>query len=1258
MERRATRAALIVPPILAIAIAGVALLLNLFGPSEPRARILPLEISSPFSGKPTALDADKTGRFFVTASSSRTATVWFRETEDSWRPTVYRAPLRDDFEPAKYQAALAPNAEFVALSAPPLADDGGGYKRASARIYVFDRARRDIVATLEAEIPTYVTRLRFSPDGRFLAALLSGGCGLRIWSVSQWRESGDNLVPIFKDDEGYAASNSGSSCCPEERMRSCEARSRGTDLVFSEDTAGQPWLFALSTAGLKIYSRPRPESRNRLVLSGENPIFIPGEQIGLVQPGRLALSSDLSRVAIGDVAAPQVRILEKNGYGYDIGKMVSVEDRLNPDHVSVYFPNVVWVSSGGKPSLAAYGFLPSNALKGRDAHDETNNIAIFDQDIGLVDLQNMTGETDTFLYVSELIDTDGSAKELYVSTERIALIDTATSAARHPKVIAKNGAISFRGFDETYRLILDEKNNVYLSTVLEGKYRLFSILFEKLHLDETVPLDHESQMEERVRTLVATTDHQDRYSLSETKSSRDKWGYDSRVGDNPPTFFDRPVSLDNINPNEVSLSAIEVPPLPSADEPKMVVWGTDRAIRVLSAERGTVCTRPVRAEAQRMNITIDGQFLVVAHGDGIIRWYALGSSPANCLPLVMSLYFTRNSDGEWGFLAWLPDGRYAIDGAVGSQRLACYPVELSGRAPECVDFQQDPSLYDPNAVRNALRDAPRLRGPNRAAENGRFDSQYAAAATVQGIELVSAAHAQTALGGRLANIERAEGALLRPNAQSTILRRAERRQTTIDVVPSLNVAAERFSATVTVSGWGDSKPRYLKFKLNEIDVPVIYNGSRFANGRALPVDPAAAMQLDLEIPKAFQRAGQIKICEFLYRAINRDGTPDESTSDDLSNASPCFSVKWSGRNVTDAPRIKRKLWALIMGFSKSDANPLQYAHEDALDFARLLAMDFGKKLQPTVGGFSAYDDIKIELFYVPPGDYDAKAILNNPKATVLLDDLKDGRLDLAIMGPQDHQYSAKASSMIATMLEAMAAEKAGRSEVWEDDVLIFFAGHGAKKNGLIELETSDAHGSGLIFDNVITQLSDPTHGIARRIFIIDACRPSSNEAARDDMEINNMGVKAYQSFLVYRAKWDFLFSTDQGGYSYEESLFDLDDIVPGFSLWSSKAISKTGNGVFTLAFLSSLVCGEVVNYPAETVYNVDVSRRYLKFFFSDDNEKWRALEVYLKKKFQNSGIEFAAPKPQWIPGGGGDPSESFAFRSMDARPKRCLQLSQ
>ena len=930
-------------------------------PAERQARIFPLEINSPFVGKPNSLDADSSGRFLVTTSTSPTATVWFRETEDSWRPTIFRAPRRDEFAPAKYLAAIAPDASYVALSAPPTANDEGGYKHGSARIYLFDRPRHELTATLEINIPTYVTRLRFSPDGKYLAALLSGGCGLRIWSVSQWSTPAGDLAPVFQDDEGYAGSATASGCCPQGDSRSCEALPRGTDIVFSDEGTGQYWIFAVSTAGLKMYSRPKPGQGKALALGKPN--LIPAEEIKLKQPGRLAVAPDLSRIAIGDVGFPQLVVLKRAAIGYEYERSLSVPNALLTDQAAaakneLFLPNPSWFAEGNKLGLLGYGFIPNQALKGKRSDDETNNIVIFDpEDPDHAKFQEVPGEVDSFLYISQLFEPGASTKTAYISTEHLAVIDPAAVQRRAPTLVANIHAASFRGFDEDFRLIVDKRNNLYFSTILDGKYALFSILLEKLRLADVEPFKSETDLKERLSALIRTTEYDDSFSLSNDEASRAEWGYDERVADAPPKFFGRPVPVVNVDPDEVSRSAVKVPKLPGLSEPRMVVWGTDRAIRIVSDGAGIVCTRPIRDEAQRMNITADGQFLVVAHGDGVIRWYGLGFSPSNCLPLVMSLYVTRNDGEGWGFLAWLPDGRYAIYGAVGSHQLACYPVELPGRPPACVDFQQGPSFYEPDAVRNALRDAPRLRGPRPNAAN-----TDRAAAFAQGVGLIRSALAQEAVERSIAGLARAESAHLAQAVRSSILNRAERPSIAIDVVAPLTVAEENLVAEVTVSGWDDGKPRYLSFKANERDVPLIYNGVRYGEGQVLPVNSRAKMQLTLVLPKVVQMSGQFQLCEFLYRGVSEGGTPDKTTTEDLTNKNPCVSMKWAGREQG----VKRKLWVILMGFSKSQASPLQYAHEDALDFARFLASDFKKRLQSTVGGVSAFDDIRIELFIAPP----------------------------------------------------------------------------------------------------------------------------------------------------------------------------------------------------------------------------------------------------------------------------------------------------
>lgn len=212
-------------------------------PLKISVRIYPLEIASPFAGQPTSLDADRSGRYVVTAGASRAMTIWFRESQDHWKPTVIRAPRRAEFAWARYRAAITPNAEYLAFSAPPLANKRNGYEPGTARIYIFDRAERRLVATFNANIPTYVTRLRFSPDGKYLAALLSGGCGLRIWSSTQWSKADNDPSPKFSDDEGYAGSAGVSECCTPVELEACEELPRGTDIAFDNElTRGTGYL--------------------------------------------------------------------------------------------------------------------------------------------------------------------------------------------------------------------------------------------------------------------------------------------------------------------------------------------------------------------------------------------------------------------------------------------------------------------------------------------------------------------------------------------------------------------------------------------------------------------------------------------------------------------------------------------------------------------------------------------------------------------------------------------------------------------------------------------------------------------------------------------------------------------------------------------------------------------------------------------------------------------------------------------------------
>ena len=695
----------------------------------------------------------------------------------------------------------------------------------------------------------------------------------------------------------------------------------------------------------------------------------------------------------------------------------------------------------------------------------------------------------------------------------------------------------------------------------------------------------------------------------------------------------------------------------------MVVWGTDHAIRVISDENRIVCTRPTNSEALRMNITADGQFLVVAHGDEVIRWYELGVSQSNCLPLVLSFYVTQNDHGGWGYLAWLPDGRYATGGGVATRELACYPVEAADQPATCVDFQRDLSFYAPAAVRNALRDASPPRAPQRAASNSGSVARRVEA-PLHGNDFVRSAHGAETAEVRLMDIERAEGARLDTRLLDSIARTAQQETISVDVTVPPEIG-EEISAQVTVSGWNDGKPRYLNFRANERDVRITYNGVQYAEGKSIAVNSSDKLELTLALPKVVQttRSNPFRLCPFVYGAVHDDGTPNERTIAVLANKAPCLSLKWTkATGHSNAPKVK--LWAFLIGFSKATVSPLQYAHEDALDFARFLAQDFKHSLsEPASSGRAAFNDIKIVLFIAPPGDYNPTSIKNNKKVSLLREDLGYEKLDVVTMLPDDMKegFNNRILNKIEELKTKLAVEEADKNENehWEHEFLIYFAGHGSSSNEhSLSLETpsvDEKRNSGFLkFHDVVESLSGSRARYVRRIFIIDACRAIPGQKVSDTVDIEFEANEGYVNYVTTKSKWDYYFSAQGGGYSYEAGKVRIGDMIPGFELWP-ETVEKSGNGLFTLGLLTSLICGDEVNYPAQSKYTVDVSQKYMKeYFFSRFNPKWVDYQRELIPRLANGGIQFVNPEPYYLPISGGD--QPFVFRNLESRPKRCFEV--
>ncbi len=128
-----------------------------------------------------SIGADAAGTFLVTASEDKTARIWDIATGELLR--VLRPPLGAGNEGKLYSAAISADGSTVAV--------GGwaGYEWDTTHsIYLFDRSSGRLVRRLSG-LPNVVLHLVFSPDGKYLAAMVAAG-DARVYETGGWQQIG------------------------------------------------------------------------------------------------------------------------------------------------------------------------------------------------------------------------------------------------------------------------------------------------------------------------------------------------------------------------------------------------------------------------------------------------------------------------------------------------------------------------------------------------------------------------------------------------------------------------------------------------------------------------------------------------------------------------------------------------------------------------------------------------------------------------------------------------------------------------------------------------------------------------------------------------------------------------------------------------------------------------------------------------------------------------------------------------------------
>jgi WD40 repeat protein len=145
-----------------------------------------------------SLAVDAGGHFAVTGSRDRTVRIW--SVADGKPLGTIWIPVGPETVGAVYAVAISPDGSTIAA---------GGYteKRYNGTaIYIFDRESGNLVRRIANDLPNVTHFLTFSPDGRYLAAMI-GSNGLRVYDRNKdWSEA-------LRDDQ-YGDSSYGAAFAP------------------------------------------------------------------------------------------------------------------------------------------------------------------------------------------------------------------------------------------------------------------------------------------------------------------------------------------------------------------------------------------------------------------------------------------------------------------------------------------------------------------------------------------------------------------------------------------------------------------------------------------------------------------------------------------------------------------------------------------------------------------------------------------------------------------------------------------------------------------------------------------------------------------------------------------------------------------------------------------------------------------------------------------------------------------------------------
>lgn len=1085
-----------------------------------------LRLTSPFAGSVSHVATNENEDIVAVANAYKSVAVWQLPDEQSLQ--TLRVPLRSEQNHRTHALAMSPDGSLIAYSVPPVLNSSGEPQLGSSRIYVIRRDTGVITKTISA-IATRVQAIRFSPDGRVLAAVLSGGCGLRLWTLADGAE-------LARDDRGYGGRDMDTDrCCRETNIENCDDRPATAAVLFSKQPEARFSLMTSGDTGLKTYN----------LKDGEL------QRLATVTPKALGLGRPADVVEVSSqvvLVADKLCRVDPNAERRDDDEHRAC---LRNDQ-TVRFP-LAAVDASTLSAVRSPLFIPDDAIAQPELLDPTKNPGIRQYSLDQLAVLN-SADADGYIFASGVLPCGAVRKDLLLSqptsVRENCIVRWPLAVVHEPEAVANepNAKTEIRprfipiGADRVTDMkalavrrgllvashrhlsLLDSQGQLARSATgatfsvgnrnadFRGGDSQFlvsrdgrTVVFEDYRAELSRPLRVRFDLPKLAVSAGVSSDPNLRAPDQDHAIVR-RW---RNTKGQPPVFLNRELKDEFIRKNEIFRSVAVL------RDAKIALLGSSEALRIVDYGGSTprvMCRLPVAQEAFRVNLTPDGRFAVVGHSDGTIRWYRVQSQyggPAGraaCrLQLVLSVHLALNKPDDWRdwvYYAHRPSGVFALDPRASGQ-LEWVATNRFGQM-DVTPLTRLTEWQDHVGIRTALDFLPR---------SSLAKSQFLDA----------------------------------PNAET--LERRKLRERVLYILadpPNREVQDPLVKFRIGVDTERSNWPRDLQVRL--VDgrrLAKHVGGRRYKSSETVQITETEVFELGIELPDAARlRKGETGICLYL---------------DDVFQA--CHTMEWVGPTVK---RLKRRLRAVLIGVAGYDVPRfrLPFADNDAIDLAHLFAGDYHRRVlkssatTDTTGNTSGtetegllavdFDQVEINLIVEPFAS--------------------SGRLELDPELARHVRVRNATKAAVTQALKEIIVDSPDGEDT-NDFFLFYFSGHGFVHSGGPEIGRTALAMPGILpdasYENIVANAL--TSGELLKLFnqipgqkliVIDACRTSGTPRGLVAFDPS----VAHSEFADNVLSADFLFASQPG----QASKYTRD-----FAFDQSRG-RAAGNSVFTYAMLKGL----------------------------------------------------------------------------------------